>query len=65
MNLQAAIIAAAPAGFTRAVFASSDSFDLELLVRPDTDFDDRFTAWDIDAEELLAVNGWLFEIEEA
>ncbi len=50
-------------GFTKEVFASSDGCDLYLLVKPDTDFDDRFKAWDSDNQEWLMVNGWLFTFE--
>ena len=55
---------AALAGFTKEVFASSTHYDLYLLVKPDTDFDDSFKAWDMDQQEFLRVNGWLFTFEE-
>lgn len=51
-------------GYTKHVLAFSDQFDLDLLVKPDTDFDDAFKAWDTDAQEFIRVNGWLFTIEE-
>lgn len=47
-------------GFTQEVIAESDAVTLCLLVKPDTDFDDRFKAWDTDCQEWLWVNGWLF-----
>lgn len=53
-----------PDGFTVEVFASSSEVDLELLVRPDTDYDSTFEAWDTSEQEMLRVNGWLFIIEE-
>lgn len=37
--------------------------DLYLLVRPDTDFDSEFLAWDQEDEEFIRVRGWLFNIE--
>lgn len=51
------------AGFTREVLASSDQMDLYLLVKPGTDFDGCFKAWDTDAQEFIRVNGWLFTTE--
>lgn len=51
-------------GFTRSIIATSDLLDLYLLVRPGTDFDDRFRAWDTDGQEFIWVNGWLFTIED-
>lgn len=53
-----------PDGFTVEVFATSSEVDLELMVRPGTDFDGTFKAWDIANQEMLRVNGWLFIIEE-
>ncbi len=58
-------LAGAPADFTLAIFATSDSVDLELLVRPGTDYDTRFAGWCTNEGELVAVNGWLFDVEEA
>ncbi len=52
-------------GFTREVVAESDTMTLCLLVKPDTDFDDAFKAWDMDEQEFIRVNGWLFTVEEA
>ena len=52
-------------GFTRHVIADSDMVTLELMIRPDTDLDSTYEAWDCDALELIRVNGWLFSVEEA
>jgi hypothetical protein len=51
-------------GFTRAVIADSDEYTLFLLVRPETDFGERFKAWDTDAQEFVRVNGWLFTVTD-
>jgi len=51
-------------GFTVPVVAESTEYTLELLVQPDTDFGERFKAWDTDAQEFIWVNGWLFTVEE-
>ena len=52
-------------GFTKEVFAESDAgHQLYMLVRPDTDYDDCFEAYDTDNQEFIRVNGWLFTIYE-
>lgn len=51
-------------GFTRAVTADSDMVTLSLLIKPDTDLDDRFKAWDTEEQEFIMVNGWLFTVED-
>jgi len=47
-------------GYTQAVEAEYDDGTLYLLVKPDTDFDSTFKAWDTDEQEYIYVNGWLF-----
>jgi hypothetical protein len=51
-------------GFTRYVLADSDQASLHLLIRPDTDLDSTFRAWDTDAQTWIKVNGWLFSFED-
>ena len=51
------------AGFTVSILASSDEHDLTLLIRPDTDTEDRFKAWCCDEQEFLNINGWMFDVE--
>lgn len=55
-----------PEGFTCEVYAESGDglHDLELLVRPGTDYDGTFDAIDTNAGDLLRVNGWLYIVEE-
>jgi hypothetical protein len=50
-------------GYTQEVHAFADHVELYLLVRPGTDLDDTFRAWDMDGQEFIRVNGWLFNIE--
>jgi hypothetical protein len=50
-------------GYTQEVCAFASDVELYLLVKPDTDFDGRFKAWDTDEQEFLLVSGWLFTIE--
>lgn len=56
--------AAVMAGYTKEIALTSDECDLYLLIKPDTDLDDRFRAWDTDNQEWLMVNGWLFSVME-
>jgi hypothetical protein len=51
-------------GYTQDVHAIADEgIELYLLVKPNTDFDGHFNAWDMDAQEFLLVTGWMFTIE--
>jgi hypothetical protein len=50
-------------GFTRYVLADSDQVSLHLLIRPETDLDSTFRAWDTDKQTWIKVNGWLFSFE--
>ena len=50
-------------GFTEEVTLTSWEHDLYLLVKPGTDTDSRFKAWDTDCQEFIYVNGWLFTRE--
>lgn len=52
-------------GYTREVFATTGAIDLYLLIKPDADLDGTFRAWDMDEQEFVRVNGWLFIIEDA
>jgi hypothetical protein len=51
-------------GFTRYVLATSDACDLFLLIKPDTNLDSTFQAYDTDEQTWLNVNGRLFSIED-
>lgn len=35
-----------------------------ILVKPETDFDDTFKAWDMDNQEFVKLNGWLWIFEK-
>jgi len=52
-------------GFTKEVFATNSQFDLNLMIMPSCDFDDVVKAWDIEVEEFIEVNAWLFDWEDA
>lgn len=51
------------AGYTQEISATSGHVDLCLLIKPDTDLDDTFKAWDMCEQEYIRVNGWLFTFE--
>ena len=51
-------------GFTRYVLADSDQVSLHLLIKPDTDLDSTFRAWDTDEQTWIKVSGWLFSFED-
>ena len=50
--------------YTRLVLIEREHDEFAALVKPDTDFDDRFKAFDIDNNEWLWVNGWACDINE-
>ena len=52
-----------PQGFTEEITLASDEHELYLLIKPGTDLDSTFTAWDTDCQEFIRVNGWLFTRE--
>ncbi|WP_068090919.1 hypothetical protein [Novosphingobium rosa] len=52
------------AGYTQPVFATTGTLDLELLIRPGTDYDSAFGAYDLNEGEMLKVNGWNFDFED-
>ena len=51
-------------GYTREVNADCIEHNLDLLIKPDTDLDGTFRAWDMHGQEFIRVNGWLFTFEE-
>lgn len=50
-------------GYTKAVVAYEAGTELNLLIKPDTDYDTTFKAWCLDEHEFLSVNGYMFTIE--
>ena len=52
------------AGYTKEYVATAIWCELNILVKPDTDFDTRFKAWDLDEEEFVYINGWNWRFEE-
>ncbi len=53
------------AGCTREIVAENTTHTLHLLVQPDADLSGVFNAWDMDEQEFIRVNGWLFAFEDA
>lgn len=50
--------------YTKLVSIEGGCSGFVALVKPDTDLDDRFKAFDIDNNEWVWVNGWACDIEE-
>ncbi len=51
-------------GYALPVLATGGVFELALLIKPGTDLDSAFRAWDCDAQEFIRVNGWMFTFAE-
>lgn len=51
-------------GFTQAFTAECDEYVLDILVKADTDLDGSFKAYDVDSQEFLKINGWLWSMFE-
>lgn len=52
------------AGYTEEIVAYSAQYEFYLLVKPGDDLDGVFKAWDMDNQEWVHLNGWLYTIEE-
>lgn len=50
-------------GYTEEYMAYQPMFDLCILVKPGTDFDTSFKAWDCDMQEYVNIHGWLWTFE--
>ena len=44
-------------------YSSNGAYDIFILVKPDTDFDSCFKAWDSDAQKYISILGWLWDCE--
>ena len=52
------------AGYTEEYVAEAENgTTLQILARPGNDFDSRFKVWDMDEQEYIWLNGWLFSFE--
>lgn len=49
--------------YTEQYLATCDEYELLILVKPGTDLDSRFKAWDVDCQEFIYINGWLWTFE--
>lgn len=52
------------AGYTQEAEIEIGGTRLFVLVKPKTDFNDRFRAWDMDTQEFIKINGWLIDYAE-
>lgn len=53
--------AAVLAGFTRSVLLEGEGASFAALIKPDTDLDGTFEAFDTDNQEWLMISGWLLD----
>jgi hypothetical protein len=53
------------AGYTQEYMAECTACDLHIFVKPDTDLDGQFKAYDADNCEFVRLNGWLWSFERA
>lgn len=53
------------AGYTKELIAECASYDLHIFVKPDTDLDTSFRAYDADECEFIRMDGWLWTFEPA
>jgi hypothetical protein len=49
------------AGYNQEVQIEYRDVLLNLLVKPESDFNNRFKAWCMDGQEFIWVNGWIIE----
>lgn len=54
-----------PANWTRYYGETPTGLQLDISVAPDTDLDGQFNAWCHDEDEMIRVNGWLWDLEPA
>ena len=54
-----------PANWTRYYGETSTGHQLDISVAPGADLDGTFTAWCHDEDEMIRVNGWLWDLEPA
>ena len=52
------------AGYTEQYHCSDGTVDLLIMIKPGTDTESRFKAWDCDEQEYLLIKGWLVETME-
>lgn len=45
-------------GYTKELYIEHSTCSLNVLVKPETDTQDRFKAWCMDEQEFININGW-------
>lgn len=50
-------------GYSQEYIADCGEYNLHILVRPGTDLDSSFIAWNTDSQKFIRVNGWLWTFE--
>lgn len=51
-------------GYTEQYMANAPMFDMFIFVKPGTDFDSSFKAWNSDMQEYITIHGWLWDFEK-
>lgn len=52
-------------GYTKHILGDCDQCSIAMLIKPDTDYDSSFKAFDTDNQEWITVHGWLWAFEDA
>ena len=53
-----------PHRYTEELEAYCPECDMLIRVKPGTDLDGTFKAWDVETEEFVTINGWMWKFEE-
>jgi len=51
-------------GYTEPFIADCTEYNLEIMVRPETDMQDTFKAYDLTCDRFVKLNGWLWDFQE-
>lgn len=55
--------AASSAGYTKQYIACFGATDIHISVKPDTDLDSAYKAFDHDSQEMIYIDGWTTSLE--
>ena len=50
-------------GFTRRIWADSSDCSFDCLIKPEADLEGRLMAFDVENNEWVRLNGWMFDID--
>lgn len=52
-------------GYTKHIIGDCEQGGCAMLIKPDTDYDSSFKAFDTDSQEWITVHSWLWTFEDA